>query len=71
MVRPWWLEENQLDGVPILDGWATKVGKIYDIWATPCDLDPAIIVAAAFSELPVLLYGIFKPQPIDAATYRS
>lgn len=51
--------------LPLIGPWASKVGNIIDIAATPCSVDPEIYVTAAFVGIPRLVWSLFKPDAYD------
>lgn len=68
-LKPYW--QRRLEGVPVLDDWVLTAGKIEDLWAMPCEVDPTIVVVAGFYELPTLLWSFIKPDAVDQAFDRG
>lgn len=65
-LTPYWLRSPE--GVPIIGEWIANVGMAVEVWNTPCDnLGAWVVVEGFFYELPVLLWSLFKPDPLDAA----
>lgn len=51
--------------IPFVGDQLGKLGHIYDIMSTPCDVEPAIWVKAAFHASPYLLLSLTAPECID------
>jgi len=56
--------------LPIIGDLSSKLGQIIDINTNPCTPTPEIIVTAAFKNLPMLLWSLYKPDPFDMVTER-
>lgn len=56
--------------LPIVGPWIGKFGRVADIMATPCDVDPGVWVLAFFTGAPTALFSLFKPDPFDMVTER-
>lgn len=62
---------NPLAGIPKIGPWSSRVGKVIDILATPCDVQPMVWVYAFWTSAPVLLASLYKPDPVDYLTERG
>lgn len=51
---------------PVIGDWIGRVGAVADIMATPCDPDIHLWVRGFFQGLPRMLWGLYKPTPLDA-----
>lgn len=66
MVKP----INDFYDVPVIGAWTARVGHVYDIISTPCEIEPTIAVLAAFHAAPRALVGILKPDRLDLVAKR-
>lgn len=57
--------------IPVIGPWIGKFGRVQDIFATPCDVDPGIWVLAFFSGAPTAMFSLFKPDAFDKVTERK
>jgi hypothetical protein len=62
---------NPLANAPIIGPWTSRIGKVVDILATPCDVSPYVFVQAFWHSAPVLLASLYKPDPVDYLTDRG
>lgn len=51
--------------IPIIGGYYSKIGKIYDISTMPCTPTPEVWTLAFFYGIPRLIWALFKPDPFD------
>lgn len=56
--------------LPVVGPWIGKFGRVQDIMATPCDVDPGIWVLAFFAGAPTAFFSLLKPDPFDLVTER-
>jgi len=51
--------------IPIVGSQIYKVGQVADIVTQACSPDPEIYILAAFANVPMLLWSLVKPDPVD------
>lgn len=54
-----------INQAPIIGPWISRIGQVQQIMSTPCSPDPEIWVMAFFHGVPNLVWGLFKPDPLD------
>lgn len=64
------MAEPALKRIPLIGNQLYRVGQVYDIIAQPCTPVPSITVKAMFANLPMLVWSLFKPDPVDFLTER-
>lgn len=57
--------------LPFIGDDIANVGQVYDIVSQPCGPNPYIAVRAFFSYTPLLLWSLFKPEPLDVSFNRQ
>lgn len=60
--------QRLIEHLPIIGHDIYQVGQVIDIVSQPCGPDPTILVKAFFANVPVLLWSLFKPDPVDFLT---
>lgn len=59
------------DRTPLIGTWISRLGRVWDIAATPCEISPTIWVLATWTALPTLLITPIKPSPTDYLIVRA
>lgn len=57
----------QVGKLPIIGPWYGRIGRIHQIAALPCAIEPQIVIQAAVVAAPRLIYSLFGPDCIDDA----
>src|SRR5690349_16068684 len=52
-------------GLGPLRTWGSRIGRVNDIWASPCKVTPEIWVEAFWQVLPIAIFKAIKPSPVD------
>lgn len=52
--------------IPYVAGWKAKITRIKKIWMQPCDINPIIWALGYFAATPAIIYGLVKPDCLDA-----
>lgn len=63
--------EWDVSDIPIIGGHYAKIGKIIDLYATPCQPTGIIWVQAFFTGIPTLFISLVKPEFIDISARHS
>lgn len=56
--------------LPIVGPWASRIGRVVDIWGMPCNTTPEVWALAAWHTVPTMLLALVKPSPIEYANQR-
>ena len=56
--------------VPVLGKVIYGAGQVYEIVTQPCTPNPNIVIKAFFANIPMILWSIVKPDPVDFLTER-
>lgn len=51
--------------IPIFGEQISKIGQVYDVLSSPCDIDTSIWIKAAFHATPYLLLSLTTPECLD------
>lgn len=57
--------------IPIFGEQISKIGQVYDILASPCDVSTSIWIKAAFHATPYLLLALTTPECLDIDLHRG
>ena len=56
--------------LPLVGRWATRLGRVVDIWGMPCNPTPEIWVTAAWRTIPRMLIMLIKPSAAETINSR-
>lgn len=56
---------KSLKGVPLIGPWASRIGQVQAIMATPCSPTVEIWVLAFWTGIPNMVWSLYKPDPFD------
>lgn len=62
---------DNIGDIPLIGPWVGRVSHVVDIVATPCDVQPMMLVKAFWTSAPLALATLFKPDPVDYLTERG
>lgn len=71
--NPHWSSKSHYvntETLPVVGPWFQRVGQVVDIMAVPCSPTPMMWVKGFFTQIPWLVWSLFKPDPIDATWER-